>query len=90
MAWEFARHESYREHLEYNKVIGNQISCKRIVMWDRVCDAWYSVAPNVLEELNNSMPRRIANLYKAKKKQQITEFIMQAYKHAVVFSLECI
>ena len=34
-------------------------------MWDRVCDAWYSVAPNVMEELYNSMPRRIEDLYKA-------------------------
>ena len=33
------------------KVIGNIIPCKREVMWDRVCDAWYSVALNVLEEL---------------------------------------
>ena len=31
-------------------------------MWDRVCDAWYSVAPNVLEELNKSMPRINADL----------------------------
>ena len=45
------------------KVIGNQIPCKREVMWDRVCDALYSVAPTVLEELYNSMARRIADLY---------------------------
>ena len=48
------------------KVIGNQIPCKRKEMWDKVCDTWYSVAPNVLEELYNSVPRRIADLYKAK------------------------
>ena len=48
------------------KMIGNQIQCKREDMWDRVCDAWYSVAPNVLEDLYNFMPRRIADLYKAK------------------------
>ena len=48
------------------KVIGNQIPIKREVMWDRVCDAWHSVAPKVLEEIYNSMPRRIADLYKAK------------------------
>ena len=48
------------------KVIGNQSPCKREEMWDPVCDAWYSVAPNVLEELYNSMPMRIADLYKAK------------------------
>ena len=49
------------------KVICHQIPCKREVMWDRVCDAWYSVAPNVQEELYNSMPRRTAGLYKAKR-----------------------
>ena len=48
------------------KVIGNQIPCEREEMWDQVCDAWYSVALNILEELYNSMPRRIADLYKAK------------------------
>ena len=48
------------------EVIGNPIPCKREVMLDRVCDAWYSVAPNVLEELYNSLPRRITDLYKVK------------------------
>ena len=48
------------------KVIGNQFPCKREEMWDRVCDAWYSVATSVLEELYNSMPRKIADLYKTK------------------------
>ena len=48
------------------KVIGDQITCKREEMWDRVCDTWYSVSPIVLEELYNSMPRRIADRYKAK------------------------
>ena len=47
-------------------MIGHQIPCKREVMSDRVYDAWYSVAPNVQEEPYNSMPRRIADLYKAK------------------------
>ena len=50
------------------KVIGNQISRKREVMWDRVCDAWYSVAPNVLEELYNSLRRRIVDIHKAKRR----------------------
>ena len=40
--------------------------CKKEDMWKRVCDAWKSVTPNVLEELYNSMPRRIADLIKAK------------------------
>ena len=48
------------------KVISNQITCKREEMWDRVCDAWYSVGPNAREDLYNSMPRRIVDLYKAK------------------------
>ena len=46
------------------KDIGNQLTCLKEEMWKRVCEAWYSVAPNVLEELNNSIPRRIADLIK--------------------------
>ena len=52
------------------KVIGNQIRCKREEMWDRVCDAWYSVALNVLEELYNFMPRRIEDLYIKQREMQ--------------------
>ena len=48
------------------KVIGTQIPCKREVIWDPECDTWYSVGPNVLEDLCNSMPRSTADLYKAK------------------------
>ena len=44
------------------KKIGNQMLCKKNDMWKRVYEAWYSVAPNILEELSNSMPRRIADL----------------------------
>ena len=46
------------------KEIGNKIPCKIEEIWERVrvCEAWYSVALNVLEELHNSMPRRIADL----------------------------
>ena len=47
------------------KEISNQMSCK-IRYVKRVCKAWYSVAPNVLEEFYNSMPRKIADLIKAK------------------------
>ena len=47
------------------KEIGNQMPCKIQDMRKRVCEAWYSVAPNVLEELYNSMPRRIADLIEA-------------------------
>ena len=48
------------------KEIGNQMLCKKKNMWKRVCEAWYSVAPNILEEFYNSMPRRIADLNKDK------------------------
>ena len=34
-------------------------------MWKRVCESRYSVALNVLKELDNSMPWRIADLIEA-------------------------
>ena len=41
----------------------------------RDAEAWYSVAPNFLEELNNLMPRTIADLIKQIEKQGIhTDF----------------
>ena len=57
MTRELARHEYHRECLEYSEVIGNQMPRKTEEMWKPVCEARYSVAPNVLEELNNAMPR---------------------------------
>ena len=66
MTWELARHEYHREGLEFYEEIGNQIPCKKEEMWKPVCEAWYSVAPNVLKELDDSMPRRITDLIKAK------------------------
>ena len=60
------RHEYHRERLEYNEEIGNQMPCKKEEMWKLVCEAQYCVAPNVLQELNNSMPRRITDLIIAK------------------------
>ena len=39
---------------------------KKEKMLKRVCEAWYSVALNVLEEPYNAMPRRIADLIKTK------------------------
>ena len=45
--------------------IGNQLSCLKEEMWTRVCEA-----PNVLEELNNSMPRRISDRIKQMEVQQ--------------------
>ena len=65
MTRELARHGYQRECLEYNEEIGNHMSCKKEQMWKPVCEAWYSVAPNVPEELNNSVPRRITDRIKA-------------------------
>ena len=42
------------------------MQCTKEEMWKRVCEAWYSVAQNVLEELYNPMTRRIADFIKAK------------------------
>ena len=66
MTRRLARHEYHRGRLEYNAEIGNQMPRKKEEMWKLVCEVWYSVAPNVLEELNNSMPRRITDLIKTK------------------------
>ena len=65
MARELARHEYNRERLEYNEEIGNQMSSKKEEMWKPVYEASYSVSPKVLEELNNSMAKRITVLIKA-------------------------
>ena len=32
------------------KDIGNQLPCLKEEMLKRVCEAWYSVAPNVIEK----------------------------------------
>ena len=53
------------------KDIGNQLRFLKEEMCKRACEAWYSVAPNVLEELNNSMPRRIAERIKQMEVQRI-------------------
>ena len=67
MTRELARHEYYRGRLEYNEEIGNKMPCKKEEMRKPVCEAWYSVAPNVLEELNNAMRMRIiTDIIKAK------------------------
>ena len=52
-----------------------------------VCEAWYRVAPNVLEELNHSMPRKITDLIQAEGDTKNTDFMMLTY-NVVVFSLE--
>ena len=67
MARKFARNELHRESLEYNEErYCNQLLCLKDEMLKRICEEWYSAAPNVLEELYNSMPRRIADLIEAK------------------------
>ena len=43
----------------------NQMSWKKD-MWKRVCETWNNEAQNVLEELYNSTPSRIEDLFKAK------------------------
>ena len=58
------------------KEINNQMLCKIVEMWMRVCKAWYIVALNVLEELYNSMPRRIADLIKQMEVHQNADFMM--------------
>ena len=56
------------------KEIGNQLPCLKEEMLRRVCEAWYSVRPNVLEELNNEIPSRNEDL-KAKGGASNTDFI---------------
>ena len=53
------------------KDIGKQVPCLIAEMWKQVCEAWSSLAPNVLEELNNSMPRRTTDLVKQMEVQRI-------------------
>ena len=66
MTRELARHKYYRERLEHNKEIGNQLPCTKEEMWKPVCEAWCRIAPNVLEDITNSISRRITDLNKAK------------------------
>ena len=53
------------------KDIGNQVPCLIVEMWKQVCEAWSSLARKVLEELDYSMPRRIADLIKQMEVQRI-------------------
>ena len=52
------------------KEIGNQMTGEIEGIWERLCEAWYGVAPYVLEVLHNSMQRRIT---KAWEMQQIID-----------------
>ena len=45
----FTRYYSHRGRLEYKEEISNQKPCKK-----NICEAWYRLAPNVLEELLQS------------------------------------
>ena len=67
--------------------IGNQIPRKKEDMWKRVYEAWKSVAPNVMEELYNSMSRGIADLIKAK--GSATNYWLYDVGHRNVFKLCC-
>ena len=44
------------------KELDSQIPCLKEEMRKQECEAGYSVASNILEELYNSMPRTIASL----------------------------
>ena len=82
------------------KEIGNQLSCLKEDMLRRVCKAWYSVRPSVLEVHNNSIPIRNEDLIKAKGVAKYTDFIcsmhtgmllcllLKVFKPAIVFLLE--
>ena len=72
------------------KEIGNQMPCKIVEMWKRVCEAWYSVALNVFKELYNSLPRRITDLFLKQMEMQRNTDSMMLANNIVVFSLECI
>ena len=81
------------------KNIGNQMLYKKEDIWKRVCEAWYSVASNILEELYNPIPRRIADLNKkgilneiltllCRRTRMLWNFHWHVLKYVVVFSLE--
>ena len=44
------------------KEFGDQMLCLKEEIWKRVSEVWYSEALKVMEELYNSMPRKIADL----------------------------
>ena len=56
-----------------------------------MCEAWYSVRQNVLEDLNNSIPSRNEDLINAKEVATNTDFIGRIHAGMLLFfSLECI
>ena len=71
------------------KEIGNQMPCKNEEMWVPVGETWYSLALNVLEELNIQCQGELQILLKQREMQKNTDIMMEAF-NVVVFSLECI
>ena len=67
--------------------------CNKEKMWKRVCEAWYSVALNVLEEPYNAIPSRTGDLIKAKREATIHRLYDLAYNvivfHWNVFKVCC-
>ena len=84
------------------KDISNQLRCLKEEMLRQVFEAWHSVRPNVLEELNNSIPSRNEDIIKVKGGATNTDFIGSMhtgmllcfhwiiFNYAAVFLLECI
>ena len=65
------RDKNTRERLEYNEEIGNQMPCRREEIWKPVCEEWYSVAPNVLENLTIQCQEELQILLKQREIQKI-------------------
>ena len=78
MVREFTRNEFHGELWNImEKEINNQLPCLKEKTWEWVCEAWYNVAPYVLEELNSSMPWRIVDNMKQRKGGAMnTDFMM--------------
>ena len=51
--------------------ISNQIPCLKEEMWKRVCEVWYSVASNALENFTNQCQGEFADLFKQREVQRI-------------------
>ena len=62
--------------IEYNDETGNQIPCKEEKMWRRVCEAWYSVALNVLRNLTMQCQGELHILLKQREMQRYADFMM--------------
>ena len=56
------------------KEIDGQMLCLKEEIWKRVSEVWYSEALNVMEELYNLMPRRIADLIILLRKGRCNEY----------------